>query len=220
MFRFIASLAIGIAALSLTSCNNGPKQKSIDALDKELTSGNSADPAVKSALEDQIMVDPQLASKANAHSIRPPDEPYGVLLPTSERHAAKTADPPMTLGEKAASQLKPQTSGCNMAVAYSALWATKLPEDLPIYPQGHVSEAAGSDTPGCHLRIVSFASAASPQTIAEFYTGHGRQAGYAVKETRGTLNGARAKDNAMFSITLTPADDGGTSVDLVSNAGR
>ena len=220
MSRFQVFVVLGLSAASLAGCHSGAKQKSVEALDKELTSADAGDPAVKSALEDQIMVDPQLASKANAHSIRPPDEPYGAPLPPSERHSAPTGEMPTTLGQKAYAKLPPASTGCNMAVGYSALWATKLPEDVPIYPQGHVSEAAGSDTPSCHLRVVSYTSSAPSQSIADFYTTHGRQAGYAVTQSQDTLNGKRGNDNAMFSISLTPSTNGGTDVDVVSNAGR
>ena len=206
-------------ALAFAGCHKADQQKSVDALDKELTSTNAADPAVSGALQDQIMVDPQLASKANAHSIRPPDQPLGVPLPPSEHRATADTAPPQTLGQRAYASINPGKSGCNMAVRYSALWATKLPADLPIYPQGHVSEAAGSDTPTCHLRVVSFRSTAGQQTIADYYTSQGHQAGYEVGLSGDTLNGTRAKDGAMFSITLTAANSG-TDVDIVSNAGR
>jgi hypothetical protein len=213
-------LVLGLGAAVVAGCHGGPKQKSVEALDKELTSANSADPVVKSALEDQIMVDPQLASKANAHSIRPPDEADGAPLPPSESKPTKAGDPPESLGQKAYANLPQAQRGCNMAVAYSAAWATRLPAELPIYPQGHVSEAAGSDTPACHLRVVSYSSGATPQALADFYTAQGQQSGYAVSKSGSTLNANRAKDNAMFSITLAPERDGGTAVDVVTNAGR
>ncbi len=220
MNHFMVFVALGLGAIGMAGCHSGAKQKSVEVLDKELTSADAGDPAIKSALEDQIMVDPQLASKANAHSIRPPDEAYGAPLPPSQRHSAATSDVPSTLGQKAYAKLPPASTGCNMAVGYSAVWATKLPDDVPIYPQGHVREAAGSDTAGCHLRVVSYASSAPQQSIADFYTTYGRQAGYAVTQSQDTLNGKRAKDNAMFSISLTPSTNGGTDVDVVSNAGR
>jgi hypothetical protein len=207
-------------ALSMGGCHRAHKQKSIEDLDKELASASPADPAVKSALEDQILVDPQLATKANQHSIRPPDEPYTAPIPPSERKPSAEGAVPATLGQQAYAKLGTAKTGCDMAVAYSAVWATKLPADVPIYPQGHVSEAAGSDTPTCHLRIVSYTSGASSQSIADFYSTQGKQAGYALTTAGDTTTGLRAKDNAMFKITLSGAANGGTSVDVVSNAGR
>jgi len=206
-----------LAVLTLVGCHSAPAKKSIEALDKELTSANAADPAVKGALEDQIMVDPQLAAKANIHNIRPPDEPFSGPLPPSERHTIGEGTVPPTLGQRA---MAAGAAGCDLRVAYSALWATKLPADVPIYPQGHVSEAAGSDTPTCHLRVVSYASSASPQSVADFYTTHARDAGYFVTQAGDTLIGTRKKDGAMFQIIAAATPSGGSSVDVVSNAGR
>src|SRR3569623_2176812 len=61
---------------ALAAC--GPKatpQSNIDSLDAELAgnaTGNSGDPAVRAALQDQIMVDPALAGQSNNDAIRPP----------------------------------------------------------------------------------------------------------------------------------------------------
>ena len=207
------------AALVLSGCHQKPKQQSVEQLDHELMSENAADPAVKGALEDQIMVDPQLAAKANAHSIRPPDEPYSTPLPPDERMTHKVGQVPATLGQSAQSGINASQSGCNFAVSYSARWATRLPADLPIYPQGHISEAAGSDTPSCHLRVLSFTSSAPPTSVADFYLTHGHDAGYATTLNRDTIRGTRAKDGAMIVIMLASSNTGGSQVDLVTNAG-
>ncbi len=47
----------------------------------ETESGNAADPALASALQDQIMVDPQLGRRANGDAIRPPGQPYSGAVP-------------------------------------------------------------------------------------------------------------------------------------------
>ncbi len=213
-------LALSLAALGMAGCNGTTKQKSVAALDKELASANSADPAMTAALEDQIMIDPQLAARANAHSIRPPDEPFSAPLPPSERNAVTEDKTPATLGQKAYGASQSLGTGCNMAVRYSAIWATRLPADVPIYPQGHVREAAGSDTASCHLRVVSYSSAASAQEIGDYYASRGKQAGYVVEQSGDTVNAKRAKDNAMFAITIAKTKEGGTVIDVVSNAGR
>ncbi|RYD87595.1 MAG: hypothetical protein EOP61_35270, partial [Sphingomonadales bacterium] len=49
--------------------------------DLEEVSGNAADPALASALQDQIMVDPQLGRQANGDAIRPPGQPYSGGVP-------------------------------------------------------------------------------------------------------------------------------------------
>mgnify|MGYP003340991438 CR=1 FL=1 len=48
----------------------------------ETESGNAADPALASALQDQIMVDPQLGRQANGDAVRPPSQPYSGGVPS------------------------------------------------------------------------------------------------------------------------------------------
>jgi len=215
----IPTLACLCSLALLAACHRAPAQKSVDELDKELTSANTSDPAVKGALEDQIMVDPQLAAKANAHSIRPPDEPFSAPLPPAERQTLKDGKV-QTLGQQAQTGLTDARAGCNFAVTYSALWASKLPADVAIYPKGHVSEAAGSDTPTCHLRVVSYTSDAPVAAVADYYMTHGREAGYAPHQSGGTIRGTRAADGAMIVITVESSGSGGSQIDLVTNAGK
>jgi len=207
------------AALALGGCHRKHEQKTVAQLDRELMTENAADPAVKGALQDQIMVDPQLAAQANSHSVRPPDEPYSTPLPPTDRATPKAGQTPQTLAQTARSDIAESKAGCNFAVRYSATWATRLPTDLPIYPQGHVSEAAGSDTPTCHLRVVSFTSNAPAASVADFYMTHGHDAGYAPSHTGDTIRGTRTKDGAMIVITIGTTNAGGSAVDIVTNAG-
>lgn len=207
------------AALALGGCHHKHQQKSVAELDRELMSTNAADPAVKGALQDQIMVDPQLAAQANSHSIRPPDEPYSTPLPPADRAQPKAGQAPQTLAQTARSDIAESKAGCNFAVSYSATWATKLPADLPIYPQGHVNEAAGSDTPTCHLRVVSFTTNAPVASVTDFYMTHGHDAGYAPSQSGDTIRGTRTKDGAMIVITIGNTNGGGSAVDIVTNAG-
>lgn len=218
MRQIIHSLVLCVPLLVMAGCHkatSGPK--SVDALDKELADSNTSDPAAKAALEDQIMVDPQLAAKSNTHAVRPPDRPYAAPIPADTRATHADASVPKTANQDAQSLAAP---GCNLDVAYSAQWATRLPSDLPIYPQGHVSEAAGSETPTCHLRVVSFTTPATVQIVRDFYVSHGNDAGFQVAQSDSVLTGTRSKDGAMFKVMLAPSGDGGTAVDIVSNAGR
>ncbi|MBS0478045.1 MAG: hypothetical protein JSR79_01950, partial [Proteobacteria bacterium] len=70
--------------LALAAC--GPKpaaEGNLDSLDAELAGNgtNANDPAMRAALQDQIMVDPALTGQANADAIRPPQQPYSGALP-------------------------------------------------------------------------------------------------------------------------------------------
>lgn len=251
--RFSAGLLIALVAvpLALSACGQRQDDSNLDTLDAELADRNNAanakDPALVSALQDQIMVDPQLASQANGDAVRPPSQPYASPIPPDAatgtrpvvdakqlRHApaadpkagcpqCQAADGAVTLGALAGRQSDRRTRGCSANVQYSTSWANRLPADLPLYPDARVTEAAGSSTGGCALRIVSFASASPLQTVIDWYYTRATQAGYSAEHrTDGdqhVLGGTRDRDGGAYVLYVSPRPDGGSDVDLVANNG-
>lgn len=230
-----------VAALAVAGCHSAPKKQSLDSLDKELTGANSADPALTAALEDQIMVDPSLSDKANRDTARAPETPTRSMVPTdkggppapSPKGLMRTPEPtaaqgdktkPLTLGELASRQAgRGATTGCRTdKLDYSATWAARLPAEFPVFPQAHVSEAAAQDAPGCHLRVVSFTTAAPLRTVLDWYYTRAKTAGYSaehqVSDADHILAGTRGDD--AFYVTLTEHPGGGTEADLIVNNGR
>ncbi|GAA0323612.1 hypothetical protein GCM10009087_37390 [Sphingomonas oligophenolica] len=210
-FRCLMALALPVALAACGQRSDG--DRNLDTLDNELVDSNSAtsrDPALMSALHDQIMVDPTLAQQANNDAVRPPAQPYsggvppdGVAVPPSGAAAGKAiatgenlkpvpapgascpqctaARESLTLGALASRQKDKRTRNCAGSMRYSARWAERLPADLPLYPDARVSEAAGSDGGGCALRAVSFASSASLQTVLDWYYTRATRAGYSAE---------------------------------------
>ncbi|MBY0521248.1 MAG: hypothetical protein K2P79_12580 [Sphingomonas sp.] len=241
-------------SLALAGCGSATDEgnRNLDSLDAELADGNSTgnvrDPALMSALHDQIMVDPALASKANGDTIRPPAQPYSAPVPSeggTARVAAavssetvkpapapSSADCPqcearrqsLTLGALAARQGSKNARDCAANVQYSTRWALRLPAELPLYPDARVTEAAGSEKNGCALRIVSFASAASTKTVIDWYYTRASNAGYSGEHQADgdehVLAGTRRRDGAAYALFLTARGDGGTDVDLVASNGQ
>jgi hypothetical protein len=113
--------------------------------------------------------------------------------------------------------------GCSSDVHYSAQWVNRL-GDLPVYPDGHVSEAAGSNRAGCALRIVSFTTTAPADRVIDWYYTQAAKAGYDGEQqsdgSERVLGGTRAKDGGAYLVFVDPTGDGGSSVDLVVNNGR
>lgn len=223
------ALAVPLAiALLTTGCG---KRGDVEALDRELINGadNQTDPALSSALEDQIMVDPALAQQANRHSVRPADAPVQAPIPPgvdpAGDDAPADADRP-TLGDLAQMQGRrtAQAADCYAELAYSHGWANRLPEGVPLFPDAAVSEAAGNDVPGCRTRVVSYASAAPVARLIRFYVAQSRRAGFASDYTRRNgdlvVAGDRARDGTAFYVTVTPRPSGGSDVDIVTNNGR
>ena len=79
------------------AARRSPADENLDSLDAELTNTVDAnqpgkDPALMSALQSQIMVDPALAQQANADAARPADQPYAAQVP-AEGIAARQPEP-------------------------------------------------------------------------------------------------------------------------------
>jgi hypothetical protein len=221
--HFHAATAL-IAALGLDGCGSDEKAK-LDQVDQELAASKAKDPAVQSAIEGQIMVDPGLADKANEHSVRPTNQPNADALPLPGEQAASpnTGQPPAALAGEQARINRENFAACQLDVAYSASFAARLPADLPLFAGGRVVEAAGSDTPSCRLRAVTYSARAPLAEVAGYYKALATKAGYRVGEKVAAadhlISGQRAGDRAAFYVILQPAGVG-TMVDLVANNGR
>ncbi|MBX3563762.1 MAG: hypothetical protein KF730_04205 [Sphingomonas sp.] len=241
-FRRAFRLSI-LLPLALTGCGGSNGLNGLEEV-----SGNAADPALASALQDQIMVDPQLGRQANGDAIRPPGQPYSGGVP-DEGVATNTDQPDMsglmkapaptpadknctqcaagresvTLGGIAARQRDARTSQCASSMTYSAGWANRLPRDLPLFPQARVTEAAGSEAGTCQLRAVSFSSAQPMQAMLDWYYTRAIKSGYTsehqVDGEQHILGGTRERDGGAYVLFMTARSDGGTDIDMVANNG-
>lgn len=228
MRRVLSSLLLGPTLLAVSACGGGtPTDSKADKLDERLLGKGNADPVLTAALEDQIMVDPSLANMANRNAVRAPDAPMTAPVPpetTGPSAAAERPDSP-TLGQIArrqATAARDRFNGCGLDVDYAMGWANRLPADVPLYPRARVEEAAGSDMQGCKLRAVTFTTQAPARAVIDFYIGQTKRSGFASStEVKGreTLVGGTRSDGAAYYVVVTPAEAGGTIVDLVLNNG-
>lgn len=221
-----AFFLLPLALILPSACKDKVDDKTPEAaLDDGALNKAEIDPALTSALEAQIMVDPALTGDANREAIKAADAPAQALIPPdkslSAAAAVRTNGP--TLGELADQQAQKKTmAGCNSTVSYGLRWSTTLPADIPIYPRGKVMEAAGSDRAACRLRIVTFATEAPPRAVIDYYLGAARRSGYQAGEEQDgktTLVGGTRKDGAAFTTMIMPAAGGGAAVDLIVNNG-
>jgi hypothetical protein len=211
-------------ALLLTGCGDKASDKAeLDKIDAKLGGKTGADPALSVALEEPIMVDPNLASQSNEDSIRPPAQPFQAPVPL-DPNAPDGAGSGQTLGSLAEQQArlsKDKFNGCMLDVKYSMDFANRLPTDLPLYPRARVVEAAGSDTNTCRLRAITYSSSAAPKAMIDYYLTIARRAGFTASHSsegnEDLVSGTR--DGAAFYAIIQPAG-AGSSVDLVANNGR
>ena len=161
------------------------------------------DPAIEQALNDPLMIDPDLASRneGNAALSGPPDGALPVPDTSPEEVAAARAEALALLGGRgnvpelpeaepgepipgtaqltagARAELLPGTRACIDRLTYTFDWAARMPETLPVYPRAAARESAGADADGCVLRSIRFVTPVTVEDVLAFYLGRARQAG-------------------------------------------
>lgn len=228
-FRLYAPLA---GLLALAACG-GATDTNLAALDNSLV-GNGADPALTSALEDQILVDPNLVQQANPNSVRPPETPVQAQYPAGRsredgpgrRDAGASGQASMRRASAAIGGEAPGAAprgGCGAAFDHGSQWAARLPAEFPLYPGGRITEAAGNNAGDCRARVVTFTTTDPHNRVLEYYRSHAARAGFSAEhQVRGAdhvLGGVNTRTNGAFYLIVTPGRTG-SEVALIVNNGR
>jgi hypothetical protein len=202
--------------LALAACGGSSANNDLAAIDNELIA-NAVDPALTGALQDQLSVDPTLAQQANPNSARPPEAPVQAQYP-ADANPGEDGSHTRTAGGTAP---PPSAAACGQGFDYGNEWANRMPPEFPAYNGGHLTEAAGNDHGGCHMRVVSFTTADAPQRVIDNYRGLVTRAGYnAEQQQRGgdqVLGGTRGE--SAYYLIVTPQGTG-SDVALIVNNGR
>lgn len=232
------------AAFALAACDRAGEDAELASLDNQLA-GNDVDPALTSALEDQILVDPTLANQSNKNAVRPPETPRTSQYPAPQGEAARDAAPAVR-GAVRRSAGTPQPAidetdrqhaslarasaggggtacGGNAPFQYDRRWANRLSAAFAVYPGGRVTEAAGNDSGDCRVRVVTFTTGDGPDRVLGWYADRARRAGYSAQNQRRgadhVLGGTNESDGGAFYLIVTPKG-AGSEVALVANKGR
>ncbi|HEX8639961.1 MAG TPA: hypothetical protein VF704_02280 [Allosphingosinicella sp.] len=222
----------GVAALlALSGCGDAA-DNNLAAIDNALLA-NGADPALTSALEDQILVDPNLVQQAQPNTVRPPEAPTQAQYPAgSAAEGVRPAAPFAQPGQGGATRVRraAATTGgasgegvCSDNLEYGPQWADRLPAEFPAYPGGRVTEAAGTNTAECRVRVVTFRTGDPFGRVLEYYRSVAVRAGFSAEhQTRGAdhlIGGVNARTDGAFVVIVTPVQDG-SEVALIVNNGR
>lgn len=234
-FLFLRSVALA-AALALAGCGWGSDESELANLDNEIV-GNDADPALTSALEDQILVDPSLSQQSGRNAVRPPDMPLQAQYPLTpaEREAARTGRglvrapaPTKAAAEDQFSSLRQDTAAqrgaaCGAQFNYDRSWAGRLPSTFAPYPGARITEAAGNDIGDCRMRVATFVTDAPSQRVLDWYHTKAIRAGYSsehqVRDGDHILGGVNERDGGAFYLVVT-ARGAGSDVAIITNNGR
>jgi hypothetical protein len=198
-----ARFALLATALLLAGCSRAPNKANPE-------NGGDTDPALTSALEDQILVDPSLAQQSNRNALRPPEAPLQAPYPAATPASAGTG----------AGDLLP--GSCAAEVEYGLGWLKRLPDTFAVYPGARVTDAAGNERGTCNLRVVTFRSPAQAERLLDFYAERVAAAGYSTeRQVRGAdriLGGTNETIGAAYYVVVTPVR-GGSDVALIAHLG-
>ena len=223
------------AVISLAACQQRSPNSELANLDNQIIA-NETDPALTSALEDQILVDPALTQQSNKNAVRPAESPTQAEypLPSSAAQAeggtAARSRPRLSRQTSARAQTAGaaniSTGGaadCGSALDYAPTWASRLPAAFAVYPGARVTEAAGNDRGGCRSRIVTFTTNTPPQKVLEHYRSRAAGAGYSaehqIRQGDHILAGTAGQSDNAFYLILTPLRGGGSDVALITSGG-
>lgn len=212
--------------LALAACGRGDEGNNLAEMDNSLI-GNGADPALTSALEDQILVDPNLTQQSHPNQARPPATPVQAQYPADSAPGGAGAGTAHDRVREAAAATNGGGAGqavpgaCGVPFSYGNGWANRLPAEFPAYPGGRVTEAAGNDRGACQVRVVTFTTADPANRVLDYYRGLAARSGFsAEQQTRGgdqVLGGTRGEGAYYLIVTPTSA---GSDVALIVNNGR
>lgn len=200
----------------------------------------SRDPVVVAALNDPLMTDPDLLTQTQPGTLFVLPGPATAPIPLIDRGDEELARARAAAGRLAVlPPLAPDAApaagvtladtmavllgelggprGCAERISYTAQWGARLPAAVPVYPRGHLQDAAGSDAPDCRLRAVTFLTPVPATEAAAFYAARAGQAGWHPRYQRAGegLRVAAGRGRAGFAAWL-GARDGVTVVTLVT----
>ena len=208
--RLFRSAALA-GLLALGACGGGAEENNLAALDNALLA-NGADPALTSALEDQILVDPNLVQQAHPNTVRPPETPIQAQYPAGSAAVQQASAQSGATGGGGA---------CAGPFQHGPQWAQRLPAEFPAYPGGQITEAAGND--GGRCRVLAFRTGDPYNRVLDHYRSVASRAGFSAEyQARGTdhvLGGVNARTDGAFYLIVTPARNG-SEVALIVNNGR
>ncbi len=243
-YTLLKVTAMALLPLAATGCAQEQKQAS-DKYEDKLADG---DPVLKTALADQIMVDPKLTEQSNANAVSPGNRPLDggapvyraakggnpdlIAMPVGGKLLATPAPKEMEAEDCKTCGRDPVTPGarmgevapgkCNAKLTYGLDWARRMPVGFPVYPRAQLKEAAGV-TGECDVRVVNFETAAPMQAVIDYYytqaTKNGYNAEHLTKGAEHYLGGTRTSDDAAYVVILNPTSRNTVDVDIVASGG-
>ncbi|MEM9501811.1 MAG: hypothetical protein AAF941_08185 [Pseudomonadota bacterium] len=225
-----------LAVLALSSCSDDTQPINADG-----TIG--VDPLVARALNDPLMVDPDLAyrNEANAAITIRHDHALPTFAATTEasQRAREVARlelldggsisnlPAVTIDEgvlpigglSTAGEIVEAVGGpgrCTDRLGEGLAWAARMPEVAQVMPHGMVQQAAGVDAEGCTVRVVRYLTPVAIEDALQYHFNRAVRARLSITrldDPEAILQASRGDMN--FIVHARPAAGGMKAIDLV-----
>ncbi|MEM6909113.1 MAG: hypothetical protein AAF494_10575 [Pseudomonadota bacterium] len=105
---------------------------------------------------------------------------------------------------------------CAQKMSNGLLWAARMPLTARLMPHGMVQQAAGSDEPGCEVRIVRYLTVVEAEDALQYHYNQAIRAGLATEYFSGTQALLRAKgDDEALMVEASSGPNGLQTITLV-----
>lgn len=190
------------------------------------------------ALNDQLMVDPDLAmqNEANAaltvsfdRTLPQIDKSPGTIAAIRDEMRMKLLEGGPVLDLPKAQKLaddggaigRDLSDACTKSeeLDRSAIWAARLPDYAAIPPRGATIAGAGRDLPGCHIRQVTYRTPLGAQEAMQFHFTLANRSGLELKlaqRDNGELQLRGKRSGTALIVRAKPAPDGLLTVEIAS----
>ena len=209
-------LLIGLSlALPLAACGTNSDDAGAVAERESSLVGPGSDPAFNAALNDRILVDPDLTDGANMNTAKVAENPLSGAIPPDTGYDNDASIAALD-GAKLMRAPKPTIVTAEDCANCGSQRAVTL--------GGLAADQGGVGGGICDIRVVTFTTSASMQNVVDYYYTRARKSGYnaeyQIRAGEHILGGTRDNDGGAYFITFNRHPGGGTSVDIVANNGR
>ncbi len=214
-----------------------------DAVPDAAAVATNGDPLLARALNDPLMVDPDLAHRNEANAAI--TILHGHALPAfeaTEEAASRAREagrlelledaaildlPEPTIGEGIAELSDTRTAtamlealagpaACRDGLGEGYRWAARMPSFAGVMPHGMVQQAAGKDSAGCSLRVVRYLSPASIDDTLQYHFNRAFRARMRVERFAAPEQILQASlGGTQFFVHARPGPNGMNEIDLV-----
>lgn len=224
-----------LAALMLSACGEEPREAPVEVL--------AQDPLLARALNDPLMVDPDLSWRSEANAALAFRDGHPLPLFSAHEDASERARDAarIELLEGGAIPTLPSASGFSGAAALGELtgaaeilaaldartdcaeglsssldWSLRLPAVVEVMPHGMVQQAAGVDRGECSVRVVRYLTPANAEDVLEYYFAKADRERFRIERFSApeAQIAAERRDQAM-AVHVREGAAGMTEVDLV-----